>query len=184
MKNNKKQKRKPLPPFIKFCVFIVNIMTIIFLAMTMFMNVVPLKYYIIILIVVLLFDYITTILLIRRNKKKRVIGLLLSIILITLFGVGIYYENKTNNFLDVITKSRKVSVNYVVVTRKDSPYNNIKDIQNKTLGILNDEAEPYIKAKEKINKEISTNTHNYQDTYSLSDSLVSKEIDASLIEES
>ena len=183
MKNNNKKSKK-LPPFIKFILFIVNVLAIIFLAMTYFMNVVPFKYFIIILVGVLLLDYISSILLIKRNKKKRVIGLILSIIISIVFGIGIYYEAKTNSFLDIITQNKKVSVSYVVVTRKDSSFNDIKDLNNKTLGILNDNEEPYLNAKDKINKDITVSNKTYEDTYTLSDSLVSKEIDASLIEES
>ncbi len=57
-------------------------------------------------------------------------------------------------------------------------------MDGKTLGILNENEEPYSKAKDTINKEVKTNNKSFNDTYSLSDSLVMKEIDASLIEES
>lgn len=183
MKNKDKKKRK-LPPFIKFILFIVNVLTIAFLITTYYLNIVPLKYYIIIVIVVLLFDYISCTLLIKKNKKKRLIGLFLSILLSIGFGIGIYYETKTNTFFDTITSKSKVSVNYVVVVRNDSSYNDIKDIDGKSLGILNLNESPYINAKDKINKEVSTNNKSFEDTYSLSDALVMKDIDASLIEES
>ena len=184
MKDSKKKRRKKLPPFIKFILLMVNIITIAFLAMTYFMNVLPLKYYIIIVIVVLIFDYLSCILLIKRNKKKRLVGLFLILILSITLSVGMFYEGKTNNFLDVVTSKKKASVNYVIVTRKDSPYNDIKDIEGKTLGVLSKNEEPYDDAKNKINNEVKVNNKNYQDTYSLSDSLVMKEIDASLVSES
>lgn len=183
MKDNKK-KRKKLPPFIKFILFIVNLLTIAFLAMTYFMNVVPLKYFIIVVIVVLILDYLACLLLVKKNKKKRIVGLLLTIILSVVLGVGIYYECKTNNFIEAITSKKKSSVNYLIVVRKDSSFNDVKDLDGKTLGILNENEEPYSKAKDTINKEVKTNNKSFNDTYSLSDSLVMKEIDASLIEES
>ena len=181
---DKKKKRKKLPPFVKLLLFIVNVLTIAFLAMTYYMNVIPLKYFIAIVVVVVILDYFSCLMLIKRNKKKRIFGLFLTLILSIAFGVGIFYESKTNYFLEAITTTKKSSVNYVVVTRKDSSFNDIKDIDGKLLGILAEAEEPYDKAKETIGKEVSTNNKEFQDTYSLSDSLVSREIDASLIEES
>ena len=183
MKDNRKRKKK-LPVFIKIMLFIVNVLTMTFLAMTYFMNVLPLKYYILIVILVLFFDYLSCLLLIKRNKKKRVFGLFLTLILSIVLGFGIYYESKTNDFIDVITSRKKASVNYLIVVRKDSLLNDLSDLNNKTLGVLSVSEEPYRKAKDKINKDIKIDNKEYQDTYSLSDSLVMKEIDASLIEES
>ena len=181
---DKKKRRKKLPPFIKFLLFIVNVLTIAFLAMTYFMNVLPLKYFIALVVVVLILDYFSCLMLIKRNKKKRIFGLFLTIILSIALGFGIFYEGKTNNFIEAITTMKKASVNYVIVTRKDSSFSDVKDIEGKTLGILTDAEDHYSNAKEIINKEVSTEKKEFQDTYSLSDSLVSKEIDATLIEES
>lgn len=183
MKDKKKRKKK-LPPFVKFILFIVNILTISFLAMTYFLNVLPFKYYIIVVIGILIFDYLSCLLLIKRNKKKRVAGLILSLILCTILGIGMFYECKTNNFIEKVTSKKLASVNYVIVTRKDSSYNDIKDLDSKTLGVLKSTEEPYSEAVNKIKREVNVNSKEYQDTYSLSDSLVSKEIEATLIEES
>lgn len=179
-----KKKKKKLPPFVKFILFMVIILAIAFLGMTYYLNVLPLKYFIGLAIVVLIFAYLSCLLLIKKNKKKRVFGLLLSLILLAAFGTGLYYETKTNGFLAAVTTKKKASVSYVVVTRKDSSFNDIKDLDGKSLGVLSTGEEPYDKAIEQIGNEVKTNNKDYQDTYSLSDSLVMQEIDATLIEES
>lgn len=180
MKNSKKRKRK-LPPFIKFMLVFINILTIVFLIMTFLLKVIPFKYYIIILIVSLLFTYVASLLLIKKNKKKRIVGLIMSLVIIITFGIGIFYEAKTNNFLEVITSNNKAKINYVVVVKKDSNYNNVNEI--KQMGVLQNRDDNYNKALEKINKDVGVVKNEIKDNFTLYDNLIENKIDSFLIEE-
>ena len=172
MKKKSNKKRKPLPKFIKFMLILINVITLIFLVMTFFLNVLPMKFFIPIAIVLIIFDYLTSLLLIKRNKKKRITGLILSLVLLIIYGIGIFYEIKTNSFLDVITKNgNKVVENYMVIVNKDSSYKDIKDIKDNPLGIMDIDETGYKKAIEVLDKTVKTDKKTYNDSYSVTDAL-------------
>lgn len=178
---SKKQKKK-LPPFIKFMLIIVNLLTIVFLTLTFFSGLVPLKYFIIIAIVLLIFDYISSLLIIKRNKKKRLTGLIISLLLVIIYGIGIFYECKTNNFLESITSTKKAMINYSIIVKNDSSFSNINEV--KDLGVLQNHDDNYGKAIEKINKDVGIVKKEVKDNFTLFDTLIENRIDAFLIEES
>ena len=183
-KNKEKKKRKPIPKFIKFMMLLTNLITIIFIIMLCVLNVLPLKYLIPITIFIILLDLVATLLIKKRNKERRIPGLILSLILVIIQGIGIYYVGKTNNFIDKVTGKKIAEENYVVVINKSSNYSDIKDLKDKNLGVIKVDEDGYKKAKDTLSKKVSTSNIEFDDSYSITDSLINKEIDAYLIEES
>jgi len=183
-KNKEKKKRKPLPKFIKFMMLLTNLITIVFLVMTTILNVLPLKFYLPIVVVVILLDLFATFSIKKKNKQKRIIGLVISLLLIIIQGFCIFYEIKTNDFLNIITGTNTATENYVVIVKSSSNYSDIKDIKNKNLGVIEVDEDGYKKAIEELGKTISTNNQTFEDSYSMTDALISDDIDAYLIEES
>ena len=181
MKGKKKRKRK-LAPGIKWMLIITNVLVIIFLAMTYFFNVLPLKYFLIILVLVGLLDYIASLLIVKRNTKKKLIGMFLSLVLIIVSAIGIRFEIKTNNFLEFITHNNKEIETYYVMTLSNSTYNNIDDLKDKKIGII--DIDEYKEAKDKLYEKIRYEKVSYEDPYSVADSTINNKVEAFLIEAS
>src|SRR5574344_364363 len=149
-----KNKKKKLPLVIKIVIGLVLILSITCMGMIGFLNVIPIKYLIIIGVVVILFDTII-ISLLRKKSKPRKIGLIISLIFIIIYTIGIIYLGKTFNFFNKINDSGTSNINYVVVVKKDSDYNDIKDLKKCSMGVLNVVDNDYDNAKKELKKQIT-----------------------------
>ena len=184
MKRETKRKRKKLAPFIKMMLITVVLLTLVFLGLTFYLNVIPLKFYIPLTIFILLFAFVAVMLLIKRNRKKRITGLLMSLFLSVIFSFGIYYEAKTNDFIAKITSSKTVVENYLVVVSNNSKYKDVKELQDKKVGILDNLEEGYVKALATLDSKVKTENESYDDSHSATDALLSNDVEAIIIEDS
>ena len=121
---------------IRIPLIIINILTSIYLVISINkLNIIPTKYYIIGLIILIAINIIAIILLLLKNIIFKIIGILLSIILITLSVIGLKYVNNTNEFLDKSFNNNVIEIStYNLIVLKNSKYSDIKDIENKKLG--------------------------------------------------
>ena len=156
-------------------IFIVLIMSLINL------NIIPDKYLIILGVLLLLLGFILTIISFRvRNIVIRVITLVLLIIISIASIIGIYYINSTNEFFSNISEAKEKTVYYVFVN-KNSKYNKLDDINNKSVGFLNGEALNYNEAIIFIKNKIDIKVNNYDDVNSMLKDLYSSKIDSILL---
>ena len=174
-------KKKPLPPFIKIMLIIINLLTLLFLITTCILNVIPNKYLIIIVLVLSVIDVIISILLIKRKKTPRLIGIILSLLLTIALSIILVFEFKTNSFFDIITKNKKIEENYLIVVKKDR-FNDIKELNN--IATLNVHSTSYKHAKEKLKTIVNIDNIDYDNTTNMYEDLTKKKIDSYLIEES
>ena len=182
-KEKKVHKRKKVPKFIAFLMLLINVLTIVLLVITFKLNVLPLKFYIPLAIVFVLFDLLVTILL--KKKKKRKLGLFLSLILLISYGVAIYYECQTDGFINTVTNNdNKVIEKYMVIVNNDNKYSDIKDLKDESFGLIEINEDGYKLAISELEKKIKTNNKYYEDSYSITDALLKKEVTGFLIEES
>ena len=156
-------------------IFIVLIMSLINL------NIIPDKYVIILGIGLLLLGLIFTIISFKiKNILGRIIVFILLLIISIVSVIGIYYINTTNEFFSNIREVREKTVYYVFVN-KNSNYNKLEDINNKSIGFLNGEALNYNNAISIIKKEIDIKVNNYDDVNSMLKDLYSSKIDSILL---
>ena len=161
------------------------IVSIIFLGIILYMDLLPSRYLRKIVFAVIIFDVINVLLLNLRRLKKKVKNIIstICIIVIILMSFGSFYLGKTLNVLLSNGDSKYKQENYSVVVLKDSNYNKLENIKNKKVGYYKnltgaDEATKYLTKKVKVNFE------GYLSPDTLIDDLVAGRIDVILMEES
>ena len=114
---------------------------VVFICLLFYIKMIPVKYIIIasVVLIVLLF----LIMLMMNSKKKAVgiIGMVLIVLMSTIFGTGIFYVNRTYKVINrVVDKDFNLSTYYVLV-KSDSSYEKLKDLKNKNLGFMQESAD-------------------------------------------
>lgn len=145
------------------------------------LNILTTKYLLIIGVLILIVDIILLILM--HTKKKKIIGNILSIILTIILSIVSFYILRTNNVLSGFNKNYK-TYNYSVVVLENSQYQELNDIKNKTLGYYKTDEEECKKSLEELKNKVDTSNKKYSDIYTLASSLLDKEIEVMLIEDS
>lgn len=172
-RKNKEKKKKNI-----FNIIFI-IITAIFLVFLKIVNILPNLYFLILLIIIIL---IATTLLIL-NKKKKKIGYILSIILMLMYLLLSYYLGITKDYFYSFNKLHYSENIYLVLVEKNSNYNKIKDLNNKSIGYINNQLKDTTKVIEKLDKEIKTNKEKYDDYNKLFSDLNNNNIDSILIDE-
>ena len=105
-----------------------TLLSVICLLLINNIGLIPFKYLLVIIVVFLLINLLIGFLIFRKNIIWKVIGILLSIVIILVNSIGIYYVNSTNKFLDEAFSGKIVeSTTYYVIAKKDNNYTE-KDI--------------------------------------------------------
>lgn len=175
-------KKKKLPKFIKIMLIIVNILTIIFSLTTYYLNLIPFKYYFLLLIVLIVIDLIISLCLIKRKRNTRIKGIISSLVFSILIIIFLSYEFKTNDFFLYLTKDKSTIEKYLVVTKNNENYKNIKDVNE--IGVLDTSDDDYLNVLSILDKKKYLNKDNYNNTTSLVEALYNDEVESFLIEES
>lgn len=183
MKNSKtKAKKKKSKNIVGISLgILLLILTIIFITLLKIINVIPDKYFltgsIIISVITLLIIFFLFI------KKKTTITKIikgfcyfLAIILIAIYSFGIYYLNKTMNFIDNISLMTEEITNYYIVVLNSSKYQETSDLYNQSLAYFIS-TDP--KVLDSIKLELTYTTTN--EINELKDMLFNQEVEAILI---
>lgn len=175
----KKRERKNTNEKRKIYLIIFSIISLAFITILKLLNILPLLYFIIVLILILLL-YIINVILIKKNKK---IGYIISILLTIIYIVIGYYLLITLNFLSDFAKNHYSEETYLILTLKEYNYTNIKDIENKNIGYINNNLTSINKAIEKLDKKINIDKEEIDNYTTLFNKLDKKEITSILLEE-
>lgn len=176
-----KRKRKQIK-FNNYLAFILVIISIITIGLIYFINILPLNYFIIFSLVIVFFNIFLIWLLKVKSKFKNVFGILLSIVLIIIETMGISYEFSTLDFLKQFGFNNYKTENYCIVVLKSAPYSNLKDLDKKTIGYL-DNRQSIKQFIKKINKEITFTSKIMESTEEELNDLMQNKITAFIIEE-
>ena len=144
------------------------------------LNIVPSKYLKLLLLGLLLINFVAILLFMFRSKFSKFMGFLLYVILFTVCVVGIRYSNVTLRFLNKAFRTKKEIFVYDVIVPVNSTYNEIKDLDNKTMGILSMDSNEYM---EKIKSEISIKTESY-DLFAFYNNFMNNNIESAVINHS
>ena len=137
----------------------------IFVIVTVRINIFPLKYLVAIFSILLLISACVISLLIKEyliikssknNKfsKKAIISVFIAIVFSVLVSIGSIYMAGTLNFLEDISKNIQVQ-DYYVVVKKDSSFEDLKELKGKTVGVMALENEHYKKAQYELKEKIA-----------------------------
>lgn len=183
-KNRRKRSKNKGIWFFRAIAIISIIIFIVFGIMLYVLDMIPFKYLIIFYIVFgLLYLYLFITSFPKKIKNKFKISSCVFLILFgTIFGVGIKYLNDTMDFVGVISKDLFQKEVYYVMTLEDSKYKDIKDLEDKSIGIYS--SKNSTKASNELNKKIKNISKEYKNVVELFEDLQDNKIDAVLINES
>lgn len=160
---------------------ILFIITTIFMLILKKLDVVPDKYFLVLLVVSYLVTIITDIFLFISSsnfvfKLFKGFAYVVTILMIVGYSCGIYYLNKTTNFMNNINVIKKEVTSYYIIVMKDSKYDEISDLYGKSLTYYENTSEEVLS---KIKLELSYSTVKNID--SLKDRLYTSKTDSILV---
>lgn len=182
MKKKKKDKKINI---YKIIGIILMLSSITLLGVTIYIDILPLKYLSVLIGILLLLNIIFNFFLFRKKvkKKPKKIVSIISILFSILFLLGSFYIYKTFAVIDNFSQKYK-TYTYHVVVPNESSYEKIEDLSTKTLGYYNDNSEATKKAINKLGTVITTENEGFGNLESLGVSILTEEKDSILLEES
>lgn len=167
--------------FIRIPLVLINIIITILLVIDIKkLDILPTKYLLIVIAILGIINVLCVLFLFLKNKIFKIIGIVLSIILISISVIALNYTQETNEFLNNAFNNNVVETStYNVIILKDSPITSIDELKDQTLGYLKEEKNPI----DILNNKVSTLSTEYEDLYELYDLLINKKIDSILIDE-
>ena len=179
------KRKEKVMPFFKFLAIAMAIITIITLCLFKFIDILPGEYFLVLCVLLILFNIIfSCLILVRRGAKRRAVGTVLSILYIILLVLVIIYELNTIGFLKKLGFVNYKTENYSVLVLKDSKYEELSDLDGKTMGSLEFTSDGLKDAKEKIEKNITIDFKTTSDITALKESFLKEEFASMLIEDS
>ncbi len=173
----KKKKKKSLS-FKSYMGILLFIVSLVLWGLIGFMGVLPLEYLIILGILILIIDFIIILMLKSKGKIKSSLGVVASALLMIIMVIGINYELGTLEFFNQFGSNHYKTEEYNIVVLKDSKYNEIADLENKTIGYLDSDNLEEVWS----NIKIEYKTKEYLDVDTMIDELKSKIVDAIILE--
>lgn len=184
MKKNKKSNKNKSNGFRKYLAISLGVISIIVLWLVYFINVLPMEYFIVLCFLLLIIDVIVIALLLSFGTIKNILGGFFSLLLIVTMIVGINYELNTLDFFKQFGFNEYKTENYGIYVLKSSNYENIVDLENKSIGHL--DLKKYAglnKMVDKITKKIEFKSKTYDDIHSIVSDLIGEKIEGIILEE-
>lgn len=184
MKKNKKSNKNKSNGFRKYLAISLGVISIIVLWLVYFINVLPMEYFIVLCFLLLIIDAIVIALLLSLGAIKNILGGFFSLLLIVTMIVGINYELNTLDFFKQFGFNEYKTENYGIYVLKSSNYENIVDLENKSIGHLDLKKNTGLnKMVDKITKKIEFKSKIYDDIYSMVSDLIGEKIEGIILEE-
>ena len=186
MKKRKEKKRKNTCYKLSGLLLIISSILLLGVILTSMFDMLPLKYLSGLIGGLFLINLIVNFFLFRKKVKKKpkkffsFVALLFSVI----FIAASFFIYKTFGVLEDMTEEYK-TYKYHVLVKNDSNYQDIKDIENKSLGYYNDNSIATKKALSTLKEKfVSTDNESYGNLESLGSELLDGTIESILLEDS
>lgn len=184
MKKNKKSNKNKSNGFRKYLAISLGVISIIVLWLVYFINVLPMEYFIVLCFLLLIIDVIVIALLLSFGTIKNILGGFFSLLLIVTMIVGINYELNTLDFFKQFGFNEYKTENYGIYVLKSSNYENIVDLENKSIAHLELKKNAGLnKMVDKITKKIEFKSKAYDDIHSIVSDLIGEKIEGIILEE-
>ena len=145
------------------------------------LGLIPTKYLVIFSLLIIILGILFTFLSFKLKKMLLSIILFIFMLLFSILSlVSIYYVRTTNSFFDTLTEVKEKQMYYVVV-KKDSDYSNLKDLNNKSMAIFENQSENYNNALNKVKNDIKVKEKKYTNMNTIVKDLFNGNIDSLLI---
>lgn len=183
-KRNQKLNKKRLSKSRVFILIVNLLFTIIFVSSFVSLHVIPFKFVFFLVFVLLLLNIAVLFLLKRKRVSYQIFGYLITIFLILIETIGIYYVDKTNQFLNQAFGQSKGSytTTFYVLTKVLDQSNKIEDYEGQKISFYSNA--PHMEdATNKLSEYISYEKLAVEDLYSLFNDLGNNETSALLIDQ-
>lgn len=184
-KVNKKKAVKKHTLFYKILSFILIIITLVMLGLLIINDIFSIGYLIPIVLIVLLIIFVNSFILNKNHLRKWVKNIfsIFSILIIILDLLMIFFGTSTLRFLSNITDTGYRVESFGVYVLKTSDYDNIKDLNKKSIKYLDHEDDTAIReAIAKIRKKVNIDVDYDANIENLLNSLINKDVDAILVD--
>lgn len=144
-------------------------------------DIIPNNYYNLLIIFLIILNIILNLIMIFKFKNKllkilHIITCIITIILISIFIIGIVYLDKTMNLFDNISHIKEEVTDYYIIVLKESNYQEVSDLYTKSLAYYTEID------KEILNSiKLSLTYSEEKDILTLKNKLLNKEVEAILI---
>ena len=184
--DNSAPKKGGRKPFHIILIVIYMILMICFSAMLIWLNVLPMKYLIPALAVILIGSFFVVMFLRIRKKrsKRRVVGTVIAIIAIIVYGIGSYYIYSTQDLFSKISTIGQSTEDYYVIV----PAEDVEDASAKAMGldlIMGDDVyvfksseTPYLEARQKLADHVQINFEEGKNSIEISETLMNGDCNA------
>jgi cell envelope-related function transcriptional attenuator common domain len=180
-KNTKKKKQSKVYIIIGGLLLLLSVIFTIYIGK---INILPMKYFTPAIVIVVGVS-VTLSLVMIFSKKKSIKFISTGISIIFIFGLSYIFYSAFNT-MDIL-KGMNInykSHNYSVIVNKNSGYNDIKDIKNKSVGYYDNAAKGLDESLEKLREKVKVNYKKYSNLEELAKDLLDGKIDAILLEDS
>lgn len=165
----------------RIIIILLNSISIIYLIKVVNqLNMIPNKYFYTGILIFIILNVISILLLLSMKFIMKVIGIVLSLIIITTSIVGIRYSDKVDNLITKAFNNNKEEITgYGVIVLKNNNYNELNDLSGKTMGYMTINENNYL---DLIDDKINSKMINYDDVYNLYEDLINKKIESFVID--
>lgn len=175
-----KQKSNFGPIFSKIVAGVISLSSLFFIITLYCLNVLPTHYFIIVFAFVLIIAGSCSFILWHKNTKVA-LKIPFNIIAITFssfYLVGSGYILQVSGFLNDLKPQEYLSEQYFVIVKNDSKFQDITELDNRTVGTFDEGIEIYQDAITKLNDVVHTHLKTINSIRSMTDNLLSNDLDA------
>lgn len=147
---------------------------VIFVILVLSLALLPLKYVVLIMIILAAIDAGILALILNRRKgiRRFYVGMILTVIMMILLLPAIYFLNSTGDALQRISSIRDQWEDYQVIALENSAYEDLDDINGKTVYCINSNSKMNDEAKERLVTAADVDIEDETDILSLGNRLV------------
>ena len=180
-----KKKRKKLLFIGRLIAFILIVIASIFLIVINEFNVLPSKYLLLVVGVLGFFVLLNSWFLISKKFKAwiKLLAIFISALIIAVLSIGLYYIERTYNFMDNIKGTNYITEKYYVLINNESLYSSIEDLKDLEVGTFVEKIELYDEAIAKYKDLVKSSLVEYKDIDTMCRDLMKNKIDAIIISE-
>lgn len=180
-------KTKPTPLILKilgyvfFCVY--TVFAVVLSVLLIKLPILPLKYFLPIILVLIILEIVFLIFIIKKSTKNytRIFCIIFELIFSAAIGFAIFYFGSTINFFDAIKPHEYQIEEYYIIVQKESSFDTIDDLENRTIATYDDYSENYHDALQELEKKTPIDIKSYENLSSAISTLTTSEVDSCFI---
>lgn len=170
----------PLNILGKLLALILSLSLIILLSILSYLNILPAKFFLPLTLILALITLLCAIFDWRKSTQKliKIPTLIISFLFSGIYLIASGYLIQTSSFLDNLKPQEQLTEHYYVLVKNDSNFQNIYDLENKTIETYDEKIDIYNSALEKLQSAVSVNIKPVESFADLANDLIDSKTDA------